>query len=46
MKIAIVGSRNITVENIDKYISDVEEIVSGGAIGASKLLSFWSSNRF
>ena len=33
MKIAVVGSRNITVTNIGKYISNCEEVVSGGAIG-------------
>ena len=33
MKIAIVGSRNIRVNDIDKYISDCDEIVSGGAKG-------------
>ena len=33
MKIAIVGSRNITVSDIGKYISNAEEIVSGGAVG-------------
>lgn len=30
MKIAIVGSRNVTVSDIGKYISNAEEIVSGG----------------
>ncbi len=33
MKIAIVGSRNVTVSDIGRYISDVREIVSGGAAG-------------
>ena len=33
MKIAVVGSRNIAVTNIDIYISGGEEIVSGGAVG-------------
>jgi hypothetical protein len=33
MKIAVVGSRNITVDDIGKYISDGKEIVSGGAVG-------------
>ena len=34
MKIAVVGSRNVTNINLEKYISsDVQEIVSGGAIG-------------
>jgi len=34
MRIAIVGSRNITVKDIGKYLPDgVSEIVSGGAKG-------------
>ena len=36
MKIAIVGSRNVTVSDIDKHISNVEEIVSGGAVGVDR----------
>lgn len=33
MKIAVVGSRDITVVDIGKYILDCDEIVSGGARG-------------
>ncbi len=33
MKIAVVGSRNVAVSDIGKYISNAEEIVSGGAVG-------------
>ena len=34
MKLAIIGSRGLITQNIDKYISeDVTEIVSGGAKG-------------
>ncbi len=34
MKLAIIGSRNLTVENLEDYIpEDVSEIVSGGARG-------------
>lgn len=34
MKIAIIGSRNLKVDNLDKYIPEsVTEIVSGGARG-------------
>ncbi len=33
MKIAIVGSREITAVNISRYISECDEIVSGGAKG-------------
>ena len=33
MKIAIVGSRGITAEGFEKYVSQSDEIVSGGAKG-------------
>ena len=33
MKLAIIGSRNVVVSDIGKYISNAEEIVSGGAKG-------------
>ena len=33
MKVAVVGSRGITVQDIGKYIGQAEEIVSGGAAG-------------
>ena len=34
MKLAIIGSRNLQVNNIDQYITDdITEIVSGGAKG-------------
>ena len=33
MKIAVVGSRNILVNDIGKYLINAEEIVSGGAVG-------------
>ena len=33
MKIAVVGSRNIAVNNIGKYIPNCDEIISGGAVG-------------
>ena len=34
MKVAIIGSRNLHVENFEKYLpEDVTEIVSGGAKG-------------
>ena len=34
MKIAIIGSRNLTVDNLGKYLPEgVTEIVSGGAQG-------------
>ncbi len=33
MKIAIVGSRNKTIADLGKYLSDCDEIVTGGAKG-------------
>lgn len=37
MKLAIIGSRNLTVNNLKEYISeDVAEIVSGGAKGVDE----------
>ena len=33
MKIAVIGSRNVTVDNIGEYLTDCDEIVSGGAVG-------------
>ena len=33
MKIAVIGSRSIKVEDIGRYITDGQEIVSGGAVG-------------
>lgn len=33
MKIAIVGSRNLSIDNIDSYVTECDEIVSGGAKG-------------
>lgn len=36
MKIAIVGSRNMTVDNLGQYIADGDEIVSGGAVGVDR----------
>ncbi|MBO5883049.1 MAG: hypothetical protein J6Q78_01430 [Clostridia bacterium] len=45
MKIAVVGSRNIAVVDIGKYISDGEEIVSGGAIGVDTCASEYAKKR-
>ena len=33
MKIGIVGSRNLVVEDIGKYVAGADEIISGGAKG-------------
>ena len=39
MRVAIVGSRDITVENFDEYVSIGDEIVSGGAVGVDRCAS-------
>ena len=36
MRIAIVGSRDVTVSDIGRYISNAKEIVSGGAVGVDR----------
>lgn len=37
MKIAVIGSRSLVVNNLEKYLQkDVDEIVSGGAIGIDR----------
>ena len=33
MKVAVIGSRSITAPDLGMYISDEDEIVSGGAVG-------------
>ena len=39
MKIAIIGSRKISVSDIGRYISNAEEIVSGGAKGVDSCVA-------
>ena len=37
MKIAVIGSRSLVVNNLEKYLpKDVDEFVSGGAIGIDR----------
>ena len=36
MKIAVIGSRSVNVADISEYISNAEEIVSGGAVGVDR----------
>ena len=36
MKIAIIGSRDVTVSNLGAYVSDGDEIVTGGAVGVER----------
>ena len=44
MKIAIVGSRNITIDNIGRYVADGDEIVSGGAVGVDRCAAEYARN--
>jgi predicted Rossmann fold nucleotide-binding protein DprA/Smf involved in DNA uptake len=45
MKIAVVGSRNVTVADIGRYISEVEEIVSGGAVGVDSCAAEYAKEK-
>lgn len=45
MKIAIVGSRSITDVNIENYVSDCDEIVSGGARGVDRCAAKYAKER-
>ena len=46
MRLAIVGSRNLTNIVLDRYISDeVEEIVSGGAVGVDLCVAKYAKNK-
>lgn len=45
MKIAVVGSRNITVPDIGRYIPRCEEIVSGGAVGVDTCASRYAEEK-
>lgn len=43
MKLAIVGSRNLHVKGLDRYVrEDVCEIVSGGAVGVDTEAAVWA----
>ncbi len=42
MKVAIIGSRSITNIDLSKYLSDTDEIVSGGAKGVDKIAAAYA----
>ncbi len=44
MKIAVVGSRNKTVCNIGNYLSDCDEIITGGARGIDSCASEYAKS--
>ena len=45
MKIAIVGSRDVVIEDIGRYIPDCEEIISGGACGVDTCAAEYARER-
>lgn len=46
MKIAVIGSRNLRIENIGEYIpSDCNEIVSGGAVGIDRCAAEYAAEK-
>ena len=45
MKVAVVGSRSIFATDIDLYISDADELVSGGAMGVDSYAAEYAKNR-
>ena len=44
MKVAVVGSRSILTTDISMYISDGDEIVSGGAVGVDSCAAEYAMN--
>lgn len=45
MKIAVIGSRNITDIDIGRYIPDCDEIVSGGALGVDSCAAEYAKKK-
>lgn len=46
MKVAVIGSRNLTVNNLEKYLpQDVTEIVSGGERGIDTCAKIYAKKR-
>ena len=45
MKLAIIGSRGVNVTNIGDYISNADEIVSGGAVGIDSCAEEFAKNQ-
>ena len=45
MKVTIVGSRSISVADIGIYISDEDEIVSGGAVGVDSCAAEYAKKK-
>ena len=45
MKLAVIGSRKISSVDMDKYISDTDEIVSGGAVGVDSCAAEYAKRK-
>ena len=45
MKIAIIGSRNLRADNLNEYVSEGDEIVSGGAKGIDECAAEYAKKR-
>ena len=45
MKLAIIGSRGVNVTNIGDYVSNADEIVSGGAVGIDSCAEEFAKNQ-
>jgi hypothetical protein len=45
MKIAVIGSRNINIADIGRYVSNAEEIVSGGAVGVDSCAAEYAKRK-
>ena len=45
MKVAVVGSRSVFAIDIGRYVSDGDEIVSGGAVGADACAAEYAKRR-
>ncbi len=45
MKIAVVGSRSISVGNLSEYVLGASEIVSGGAVGVDRCAAEYAKER-
>ena len=44
MRIAIIGSRNLTVDSLQNYVDSNDEIVSGGAVGIDRCAAEYAKN--
>jgi predicted Rossmann fold nucleotide-binding protein DprA/Smf involved in DNA uptake len=45
MKIAVIGSRNVIVKDLGSYLSDCDEIVSGGARGVDSCAAKYAKEK-